>query len=272
MTLKQQVKKTKTRSSQMYAIVEMATLGRATVVLLGSSQRMTNLPVYGKSVTTGDKVVVDYSSEGIPYVRVAIQYDDEVDQEPLVILNEALVDNNDGFMAGKVILTSDNVFSGSIVGDTFSWTPILFDKVLYDNLYLWNNTAGYFSNMPTGQYLVNVNLGFQVYSNGGPGFFAVQVINYKASTGALTPTDFRIPYSHDLQAYNGIEVINFTTLARISDTDEGIGLAFCAYASGYIYPEVLKDYSAFSVHKLKNLSLENEQAIRGYWDTSGTYF
>ena len=274
MSLIQKVKQQKTKAAQMHAIVELAMLGRATVVLIGSNRRMTNLPVYGKSVTTGDEVIVDYSSEGTPYVRASIEYELEPEPEVQVIFAEAPVSNNDGFMAGKVTLSSDQSFSGTVAGSIFTWTPILFNEVLYDNLSLWNPSAGFFGEMPTGQYVASVNLGFQYYGYAS-GYFAVQLINYKASTGAITPIDFRMPFSKNAVFQGGsdhnIDIVNFTTLCRISDADEAIGLAFCVNIGAYINPTVIADYSVFSLHKLKNLDPLGGMSTRGWWD-SGTYF
>ena len=267
MTLRQQVKQTKTRTSQVHAVVESTAIGRATVVLVGSAQRMTNLPVYGKEVSVGDEVIIDYSSQGIPFCRAPVQYEEDEPLETRVIANESIVDGKDGFVAVKVGLLSNRYFTETVAGDTFTWTPVLFDDILYDNRSLWRYANGWCGEMPTGQYVVTASLGFEHY--GGAGYIAVQVLNFKASTNTLTPVDFRTPYSDDVGSYSGTSVINFTTLARISDPDEAIGLGF--YASG-TNPQILAAYSMFSIHKLKNLSPDNSLAIRGYWDTGGTYF
>ena len=263
MTLRQLVKQTKTRASQVYATVESAVLGKATVILVGSSQRITNLPVYGKEVSAGDTVVIDYSSEGIPYCRAPIQYQEDAALPTRVIVNEADVDPYDGFVACKVGLLSNRTFVDTVVGDTFTWTKIIFDDVKYDNRSLWNHTYGYCGELPTGQYMVNVNLGFY----GVTGIFAVQVLYYDTSDYDIDPVPFRTPYSHDM-GY-GVNVINFTTLARISDPNEAIGIGFYCTAPT---PQFLSAYSMFSIHKLKNLSPHNALAVRGYWDSGGTYF
>lgn len=267
MSLRQQVKYTKSRSSQMHAVVESTVLGKATVVLVGSSQRFTNLPVYGKEVSPGDEVIIDYSSQGTPYCRAPIQYTEDAPLETRVIVNEADIDPYDGFVACKVCLLSNRYFTETIAGDTFTWTKILFDDVKYDNRNIWNYAGGYCGELPTGQYMVNVNLGFEHYASAG--HIAVQILNYDTSNGTLSAVPFRTPYSDDVGAYSGVNVINFTTLARISDPNESIGLGFfCSSAN----PQFLAAYSVFSIHKLKNLSPDNSMAIRGYWDSGGSYF
>lgn len=274
MNLLQQIKGTKTRGAQVHAVVEMALMGRATVILVGSQKRMTNLPVYGKEVSSGDKVIIDYSAEGQPYVRSSIEYEDAEDPGIEVIFHDAPVDSNDGFVAGKAGLAANRVFSDTIAGDTFTWIPIIFDNILYDNYGLWNS-SGFFGELPSGQYLATVNLGFSTSVLSASGYAAVQLLNYKASTGALTPIDFRIAFSQNVQFYSGadhnIHIVNFSTLARITDTDEAIGVALSVYTSYQVKPTILKDYSSFSIHKLKNLIPEST-AVRGFWDTGGTYF
>ena len=53
----------------MYAWVEEYNMGHATVRLANKGSRMTNLPVHTATVAPGDRVIVDYSAEGQPYVR-----------------------------------------------------------------------------------------------------------------------------------------------------------------------------------------------------------
>lgn len=267
MNLKQQVKYTKTRSSQMHAVVESAVLGRATVVLVGSSQRFTNLPVYGKEVSAGDQVIVDYSSQGTPYCRAPIQYTEDAPLETRVIVNEADVDPYDGFVACKVGLISDQYFTETVDGDNFTWTKALFNDIRYDNRNIWNSTHGYCGELPTGQYMVTVQLGINHW--GGDGYIVVQLLNYYTDDASLGPVPFRTPYSDDVGAYSGMNVINFTTLARITDPNEAIGLGYYVSSGN---PIILSQYSMFSIHKLKNLSPDNNLAIRGYWDTGGSYF
>jgi hypothetical protein len=275
MSLIQEVKKTKIRGAKVYGVVELSMLGKATVRLVGSSQRLTNLSVFGESVVTGDTVIVDYSAEGRPYVRMAIPQVESSAPPVNIIDKSTSTGNTDGFVAGKVALTTNTVFTDTVAGDTITWIPIVFDLTLYDTDDIWGN--GKFGPLKIGQYLVNVTLGFRHLTHAGNGWYAVQILNYKSSTSEITPVDFKIPYSKDVRFYGGgadnnIHVANFSTMCRISEHDRAIGLAFAVKTSEYIYPEVLQAYSWFSIHKLKNLALDNSQAVRGYWDSGGTYF
>ncbi len=274
MTLIQQVKRTKIRGSQVYGIVELAILGKATVIPIGSRQKMSNLPIYGETLRTGDTVIIDYSADGQPYVRKAIPASTATRPPINVTVNDASIATEDGFVAGKVMLTGDQTFTDTVAGNTITWTPILFDLVLYDTDDIWND--GMFGSLLTGQYIVNVNLGFKTDVVTSDGWAAVQVINYKKSTGALTPQDFRIPYSKDVQFYGGggsnTHIVNFSTLCRVSEGDNAIGLALAVYTTAYIECEILQAYSWFSIHKLKNLAVDNTEAVRGFWDSAGAYF
>lgn len=277
MSLIHKVKSTKTRASQVYATVELALLGVATVRLTGSDQRMTNLPVYGRQVKTGDTVIVDYSAEGRPFVRVSIEKSLVTKPPTNVIVNDNTVDSDDGFIAGKVSLTIDTIFTDTIVGDTFTWTPIVFDRQLYDITNIYSSTSGIFGALPQGQYICNLNLGFSISVLTAAGYSAVQFLNYKVSTGLLSPIDFRMPHIQNVRFYGGgddhnVHIANFTTLCRISGEDEGIGVGLHVYTTSMIQPEILKEYSWFSIHKLNNLSIDNVQALRGYWDSAGIYF
>jgi hypothetical protein len=53
----------------MYATVEETVYGHATVRLADGGARMTMLPVLTATVEVGEKVVLDYSAEGQPFVR-----------------------------------------------------------------------------------------------------------------------------------------------------------------------------------------------------------
>ncbi len=225
MNLSQKVKAAKTRASQVHATVELSLLGVATVRLTGSNQRMTNLPVYGRQVKTGDEVIIDYSSEGRPYVRVPIEKSLVTKPSTNVIVNDNSADSDDGFVAGKVSLTIDTIFTDTIAGDTFIWTPIVFDRQLYDITNIYSSTCGVFGALSQGQYICSLNLGFSVSVLTAAGYSAVQFLNYKVSTGLLSPIDFRMPHIQNVRFYGGgndhnVHIANFTTWCRIAGEDE----------------------------------------------------
>jgi hypothetical protein len=275
MSLKRLVKLTKLRGSKVYGVVELSMLGKATIKLVGSSQRLTNLPIFGENVLTGDMVIIDYSAEGRPYVRMAIPQV-ERSAPPIDIIDKGTgAGAEDGFVAGKVMLTGNTTFTDTVAGDTITWIPINFDLLLYDTDDIWNN--GKFGPLKIGQYLASVSLGFRSLTTEGTGWYAVQLLNYKHSEDTITPIDFKIPFSKRVQFYGGggdhnIHVANFSTLCRISEHDQAIGLALAVQTAEYIECEILQLYSWFSIHKLKNLAGDNAQAVRGYWDSGGSYF
>lgn len=63
------VRKAGKAGNYVYATLEALTLSRATVVITGSNQRMTNLEVMSSDLVIGEQVVVDYSSGTPPFVR-----------------------------------------------------------------------------------------------------------------------------------------------------------------------------------------------------------
>lgn len=67
--LRRPVRLSAEHGAKMYATVEHVVYGYATVRLASNGARLTNVAVLGADVAIGDRVVVDYSAEGKPYVR-----------------------------------------------------------------------------------------------------------------------------------------------------------------------------------------------------------
>lgn len=64
----------------MYATVEESVYGHATVRLASNGARMTMLPVLTASVEVGERVILDYSAEGQPFVRPLTVMPTEVEE------------------------------------------------------------------------------------------------------------------------------------------------------------------------------------------------
>lgn len=264
MSLIRDVRTAKKEGATVHAKVEEVHFRKATIKLVGSSQRMTNIPIYGdQNIVPGDEVVVDYSGE-TPYVRTTIkpEYPDEnltAAEEP-----ESTVNFVKGFVALKVGLTGNKSFTDTFSYAGYTWRPVKFDKIFYDNYDLYNN--GVIGPVPTGQYILTVNLGFSPSTSGNALF---QVVNRDMSTGNMdTAVDFRMPYSVDYYSAT-TKAISFTTLCRISKTGEGFGLA-ARFSLGNA--TFLKDYCLLSLHKVCDLDSQLASAYRGYWDSEGSYF
>lgn len=273
MSLIYKVKKTKTAASKVYATVEMTMLGVATVRLKGSSKRMTNLPIFGGEVSVGDTVVVDYSGEGKPFVRKAIEAEPVTRLGTNVIETNPTVKKDDGFLAGKFGLLQDTTFEDTVEDGQFTWIKVAFDKTYYDIPGLWQDH--YMGQIWTGQYILNLTLAFSTQSLTASGYCGVDFMNYKASTGATSPKNFMMPYIENVEFFGendeNVHIINISTLARISEPDNAIGVVFFVYTTGYIYPVVLSENTVFSIHKLNNLDPVHQEAMRGWWDSGGVY-
>jgi len=92
----------------MYATVEEYNRGHATVRLTNHGSRMTNLPVHTATVEEGERVIVDYSAEGQPYVRPLTALPTVAD-EPIGISYPEPEEEN-GMIAARISTTGRKPF------------------------------------------------------------------------------------------------------------------------------------------------------------------
>ena len=91
---------------KVYAVVEEASpFGTATVKLATNGARLTNLAVHGQAVAAGQRVVVDYSSEGKPYIRPLTIITSGDDVITLGDTEEEIEDP--GFICGRWTITDE---------------------------------------------------------------------------------------------------------------------------------------------------------------------
>lgn len=77
MNLRRSVRNLQRHGTELYGVVERITTGAATVRLVNSKKKYTNLPVIGR-VEEGDTVIIDLSLGNSPYVRPITVDEDEV--------------------------------------------------------------------------------------------------------------------------------------------------------------------------------------------------
>ena len=94
-SLKRDVRSQATRGAYVYATVEDAALGLATIRLAGKGPRLTNLTVLGPDVVAGDRVIVDYAAEGPPIVRKITTPTPDLEEE---MEPPAVLEPNTGFI------------------------------------------------------------------------------------------------------------------------------------------------------------------------------
>jgi len=90
-----QVRKAGKAGNYIYATLEALNLSRATVVITGSKQRLTNLEVMSSFLIVGERVIVDYSGGSPPFVRGT---------GTEIIYEERYLDVNDGAVSEPIIV------------------------------------------------------------------------------------------------------------------------------------------------------------------------
>lgn len=120
------------RGAKLYAIVEECHYGRATVRLAEDGARLSNLVVYGASVSPGETVIIDYSAEGVPSVRPLTIPEPEVglSLDGMSISEEV---NTKGMVAGKIYASSsfllDSYYGPYMTGGS---SQVQLDSIAYD--------------------------------------------------------------------------------------------------------------------------------------------
>jgi len=139
--------------SQVYAQVEETHMGLSTVRLADNGARLTNLYTVGHVEAT-DLVIVEYGTDGTPYIRpttVPIIEEDEISVylDPAEEVEDAVPDTP--ITVCKLTRTSRQ----TIPADTS--TPIVFDKKLFDPCKMWDGSG--ITIKEDGIYLIHTTMG-----------------------------------------------------------------------------------------------------------------
>lgn len=145
------IRKAGKSGNYVYAILEALTLSRATVVITGSNQRMTNLEVMSSDLIIGEQVVVDYSSGVPPFVR-GHGTKKTFKQDTLIVGYDAIVQE----IVQEDIAASILSDSNQIVGKDSS-NLITFNTTAFDIGSLFDEPYGFIV-LSEGAYYVTIQL------------------------------------------------------------------------------------------------------------------
>lgn len=126
--IKRQVRQAHQSGVFVYATVEELNLGLATVRLISTGARLTNLPVIGGEIVKGQRVIIDYASGTSPRVR-AVQV--PLAESPSVlpdapVAKPAIGEVPVGGAGVRVSGVSDEIMSPNVWYD-LSWTSLVYD-------------------------------------------------------------------------------------------------------------------------------------------------
>jgi len=248
--LRQNIRRTKTSGAKVYATVEEVNMGLATVRVGG--QRLTNLPVHGILPTAGDTVVVDYSSEGKPYVRRATVPVDTLAEELEAAAweedlppTDVLVDEVPAWPVLPYAAMKMSMSGSYSMGIHTTWhnSPryvIPFDTLDYDvgNISVMNSIFVNYLNryrpgvQGQGKYLVRYAVGFPSFDNGyvsGADITCRVGVTRNNAVGSYWVCGRRW-YS---QRGSATCVLSGTAIVPLYHNDERIMLGFTIYPSFY---------------------------------------
>lgn len=225
--LRRSVRQQQTGGGWIYATVEESVYGYATVRLATNGARMTNLPVLTARVSEGEKVIVDYSAEGQPYVRPITALSTEADEPVAEGVPE--VQEDSGLIAARLTRTSRYPFTA------YYWVPfgegytvpkvvLPMDKVAWETqegLCQIDAGGGFKFRAPEdGKYLVRWCIGIETTS-GAPkwdGNVVVRIYTQGWVGGIITSSGGRIARRYVAQAEDGVGVVvaSGTTLVQLA--------------------------------------------------------
>jgi hypothetical protein len=216
----------------VYATVEEFTKGFATVRLATKGARMTNLPVLTASVAPGDRVVVDYSAEGQPYVRPLTALPTEAGEPTAVSAPEESEDM--GIIAAKIGRDSRYPF------ETYYYSPSGFGYDVHKQGLPWNKVYWQtqddlvqtewggdlvFRAPEDGKYLVKWCIGIETQLNNSGHDNNVQVYIYSRYFNGLLMNFVggRRHIRYSATQFDGTDVVVSTgsTLVQLSPNENG---------------------------------------------------
>ena len=132
------------------AVVEKLKIGKATVRLVGTNVRMTNLNVVGYGIEEGDLVYVEYGG-----IKPVVKPASRAEQEELILLGSGgkragdVTDEPNSDVGARVYRLTDLVVPWN------TWTPVEYDTVDWDSSNFWTPVLPErFTAPQTGNYLV----------------------------------------------------------------------------------------------------------------------
>jgi hypothetical protein len=225
--LRRSIRQQQTSGGWIYATVEEFVDGFATVRLASKGARMTMLPVHTSSVEPGERVVVDYSAEGQPYVRPLTALPTE-DVEPVA---ESIPENPEdlGLVAARIGRGSAYPFQTWTILHQIGGTSIRKVGVPWNKLY-WESQEGLvqtnsngdleFRAPEDGKYLVRWCIGIVGHADAvtWDGNIVFNVYSKFADGGTITPIGGRMHHRHVATVGDGVDLVvaSGTTLVHLN--------------------------------------------------------
>ncbi len=209
--------------SKVYATVdEVSPFGTATVRLATNGARLTNLPVHGQTVVAGQRVVVDYSSEGKPYVRplTIITSSDDV----ITLGDTDREIEQPAFLLGRWTISDNRVSS---IYDEDGYNYMFFDEQLYgtegfamNELLPGNLSWNCMSFEYSGKYLLSATVAIEArrHVDGPPRDMALMFLVKPYNRNVLW---FLVPAGRRRRRMgdSGLYILNISTIWQFSSQD-----------------------------------------------------
>lgn len=170
MNLRELTRRTATGGATVFATVLETALGRASVQLVDGGSKLSNLPVVGRAVKPGQRVVVDYSAEGTPTVRpltIDVDYyaeDDELEEAERIIPPEPVEEVlpiPEPELIFYPVTGRMGRYSPTTIASGSPYGYLTLDKTYHDTHDAWN---GYNWTAPqNGTYMISATVGYTYY-------------------------------------------------------------------------------------------------------------
>lgn len=294
MSLRREIRRTKT-SGKTYARVESVIMHKATVTLIGSSNKLTNLPIYGSNVNVGDTVIVEYPTSGQPYIRaitinpkqnslpegdVDISFPEITENYSPAYSDEEIVQESDDMVIVQATTAGHKEMITTYNAGADSWKAevVVFDTAVYDQKGLLNPTNGHIGILEPGPYLVDLTLGVSYDVQVADVIEKIQVFLLREDgSGTYSSSGFLGSISQGIQNVEGktdIHVIHSTFPIRISKAGMSISAAITMVLAERDAPWTLlksgRKYPQITVWKMADHAV-GPRASRYWWDTGQVY-
>jgi hypothetical protein len=147
-----------------YGLVESIRNGLTTVILMGSSRRMTNLRTVDPDIEIGEMVIVDQTITGIPFVRRKLSPIEDAERE----LADASL-GQDLYSGQPYVFSINRVGSPETVG-RLGWSEIEFDNTVFDDDGMFSGSGSRVVLPKSGVYLLLAQIGFSGTQRYDPGY------------------------------------------------------------------------------------------------------
>lgn len=152
--IRKTVKDTGKSGDTSYGLVESIRNGLTTVIMVGSSRRMTNLRTVDSDIEVGEMVIIDQRTPGMPFVRKLVSPVEDAprDLAPAVPKPFAGGGGTYGFSINR---------TGAAYSVGQGWTEIEFDNVLFDDADMFPGTGSRVTLPISGVYLLMAQIAFK---------------------------------------------------------------------------------------------------------------